>query len=91
MDEDNKFLYSFDTSGLYYNNITIVNDTSRVTIEWHHNLEHHLLLSIMLLELSIMLLESSIMLLENIFSTGITHDDYHMITQVACILKILWF
>ncbi len=31
------------------------------------------------LESSIMLLESSIMLLENIYSTDITHDNYHMI------------
>jgi hypothetical protein len=30
-----------DTSGLYYNHITIVNDTSRVTSELCHNLECH--------------------------------------------------
>ncbi len=42
--------------------------------------------SIMLLESSIMLLESLIMCLENNYSTGITHDDHHMM-YVIC----LWY
>jgi hypothetical protein len=46
--------------------IMIVNGISIIFNEWRHNLEHHLRLSIMLLESSIMLLELSIMLLENI-------------------------
>ncbi len=33
------------------------------------------------LELSLTLQESSIMLLENIFSTGITYDDYNMFIE----------
>jgi hypothetical protein len=31
------------------------------------------------LEVSLMLLELSIMLLENIYSTGVTHENHHMI------------
>jgi hypothetical protein len=57
------------TSGLYNKNIMIIKDASTVVSECSHNLEHHLLLSIMLLELSIMLVES-------IYITGITHDDH---------------
>ncbi len=30
-----------ETRGLYYKHITIVNDASRIIIEWCHNLEHH--------------------------------------------------
>ncbi len=59
------------TWGLFYKNIMILNDASRVISGWCHNLEDHLWASItliesliMLLELSIMLLELSIMLLE---------------------------
>jgi hypothetical protein len=33
---------------------------------------------LMALEVSFMLLESSIVLLENIYSKGITYDDYHL-------------
>jgi hypothetical protein len=40
-------------------------------------------LSIILLELSIKPLELSIMLLENIYSTGITHDDCHMLIVIC--------
>ncbi len=86
------------SSGLYYKNIMIVNDASTVVSDWCHNLEHHLRLSITLLQLSIMLLELSIMLLEssitllefsiilleNIYSIGITHDDHH-ITVIICL------
>jgi hypothetical protein len=36
------------------------------------------------LESSITLLESSILLLENNYSTGITHDDHHMMI-VMCL------
>ncbi len=50
---------------LYYKNITIVNDTSIVIIDWCHKLEHHLWSSITLLNSSIMLLELSVMLLES--------------------------
>jgi deoxyxylulose-5-phosphate synthase len=57
-----------ETIGLYYKNIAIVNDNSRVISERHHNLERHL-------QSSIMLLESSITLLENIYSKAITNDD----------------
>jgi hypothetical protein len=38
----------------------------------------------MLLEASIMLLELSIMLIENIYSTGVSHDDCHMMI-VMCL------
>jgi len=62
------------TSGLYYKTIMIKKDASTVVSECSHNLEHHLLLSVMLLELSIMLLELSIMLIENIYSTGFTYS-----------------
>jgi hypothetical protein len=66
------------TCGLYYKIITIVNDASRAGSKCHHNLEHQLRLSIMLLDSSIMLLELAMMLPENIYSTGITHEDRHM-------------
>ncbi len=65
-------------SGLYYKNITIVNDASRVICERRHNFEHHLWSSIVLLELSIILLKLSIMLLESIYCTGVTHVHHHM-------------
>ncbi len=72
--------------GLYYKNILIINDAARVISEWRHNLEHHLRSSITFLESSIMLLELSIMLLDNMYSTGITHDNHHMM-----IVKCLWY
>ncbi len=65
-------------SGLYYKNITIVNDASRVICEWHHNLEPIFRSPIMLRESLIMLLESSIMLLVNVYKTGIVRDDCYM-------------
>ena len=78
---------------LYYKNIMMINDASRVISEWRNNLEHHLQspimpleLSIMLLELSIMLLELSIMLLQDINSTGITDDDHHI--MIICVNSI---
>jgi len=48
------------------------------------------------LELSLTLQESSIMLLENIFSTGITYDDYNMFIEetpgvkLTDLLKCKW-
>ncbi len=53
-------------SGLYYKNITIVYDMSRVTNEWCDNLKCHLRSSIMWPESSIKLLGLSIKPLENI-------------------------
>ncbi len=96
-----KTFCSIDTSGLYYKNITIVNDTPRVISERCHNLEHHLWLSFMLLESSIMLLVSSVMLLEssiipleNIYYTSITHDYCHttFVVQSTCVnvVKLLF-
>ncbi len=70
--------------GLYYKNITSVNDTFRPVSEWHNNLEHHLQSSVTLLESSIMLQESSIKLLDNIHSAGVSHDDHHMMI-VMCL------
>ncbi len=61
----------------------IVSDTSRVVSEWTHNLEHNLRSSSALLESSIMLLESSIALLENIYSTGISHDNRHVMIIIC--------
>jgi hypothetical protein len=37
----------------------------------------------MILEVSFMLLELSIMLLENIYSTGVTHDNHHMMIKIV--------
>jgi hypothetical protein len=61
----------------------IVNDTSIAVSERHHNLERHLWSSIMLLMSSVMLPELSNTLLENIHSTGVTHDDCHMMTPIC--------
>ncbi len=72
-----KIKWKKHSSGLYYKNIMIVNDASRVISEWCHNLKHHL-------RSSIMLPEQSIMLLDNINSTGVTHDDRHM-TIIICL------
>jgi hypothetical protein len=36
---------------------------------------------------SIMLLELSITLLESIYSTGVTHDDYHMTIKMFLIVN----
>jgi hypothetical protein len=77
-------LKSHFTCGRYYKNITIVNDTARAGSKCHHNLEHQLRLSIMLLDSSIMLLELAMMLPENMCITGITHEDRHM-TIVMCL------
>jgi hypothetical protein len=51
-------------SGLYYKNITIVNDASRVLSECFQNLDQNL-------QSPITRLEWSITLLENIYGTGI--------------------
>jgi hypothetical protein len=50
------------TGGLYYKNITIINDDTSWSVT---------------LESSIMILESSISLLDNIYSTGFTHGEHH--------------
>jgi hypothetical protein len=70
-------------SGLYYENIMIINDASRVVSEWHHCMEHHLQSSITIIDASVMLLESSIMLLENIYKIGVTYDNCHMTIVIA--------
>ncbi len=69
---------------VYYKNITIVNDTSRVvrtTPQLGASLTIIILMtlevSFMVLESSIMLPELSIILLENIYSTGITINDFN--------------
>ncbi len=70
-----KKIYNIGPWSLFYKNITIVNDASWVTSEWRHNMERHLQLSITLLELSTTLPE-------NIYSTGITHDDGHVMIVI---------
>ncbi len=65
--------------------MTIVNDAT----SWSIILEP----SIMLLELTIALLESSVMLLDNIYSTGITHDDHHVMIVTMFIVQateVIW-
>jgi hypothetical protein len=59
--------------GLYYKNITIVNDASTVVSELCHNLKRHFWLPIMLPE-------SSIKAPIKHYSTGVTHDDCNMVT-----------
>ncbi len=66
-----------DTCGLYYKNITIVNDTSRVV-----RMTPQLGASLMIVILTIMLLQLSIMLLDNVYSTGVTHDNRHMMIKI---------
>ncbi len=39
------------------------------------------------LEVSFMILELSIILLENIYSTGVTHDDQHMMIKTFFIVQ----
>ncbi len=66
------------TGGLYYNNITIINDTSRVIrmmLQLGVSLRN---ITLMTTEVSFKLLVSSSMLLENIYSSGVTHDDHHL-------------
>jgi hypothetical protein len=65
--------YDIDTCGLYYKNITIVNDTSRVI---RVTIVSDTPLSPMIVIL--MTLEALFMLLEHIYSTGVTHDDRHL-------------
>ncbi len=65
----------------------IKKDASTVVSECSHNLEHHLLLSVMLLELSIMLLELSIMLLENIYNTSITHYGHPIMIVIYFLVQ----
>ncbi len=73
-----------DTCGLYYKNITIVNDTSRVV-----RMTPQLGASLMIVILTIMLLQLSIMLLENIYSTGVTHDNRHMMIKIFFIVQAI--
>jgi hypothetical protein len=68
-----KFVYSYlifisKKSGLYYKDMTIVNDATSWSIT---------------LESPITLLELSIMLTENIYSTGFTHDDRNILIVQA--------
>ncbi len=65
-------------SGLYNNNITIVNDTSRA-IRMMPQLGASLMIVILTaLDVSFMLLELSITLQEKIYGTGVTHANYHL-------------
>jgi hypothetical protein len=67
---------------MYYKNIMIVNDTSRV-VRMIPKLGASLIIIMRTtLEVSFMLLELSIVLLEGINSTGITHDDCHL--RLSC-------
>jgi len=56
------------TSGLYYKQITIVNDNSIMMLQ--------VVVSHMIVILTT--LEVSFMLLANIYSSGVTHDDRHV-------------
>jgi len=67
------------SSGLYYKNITIVIDASKVASEWRHYLEHHMRSSVTVLELSIMLLE-------NIYSTGVNRDNLNMMINIMIVI-----
>jgi hypothetical protein len=58
----------YNTSGLYYKHITILNDESIMTLQ--------VVASPMIVILTT--LEMSFMLLANIYSRGITHDDAHV-------------
>jgi hypothetical protein len=66
---------ALNTRGLYYKYIAKVNDDSRVA---------KLMLQVMvsLKIVILMTLEVSFKLLDNIYSTGITHDDNHMMTII---------
>jgi hypothetical protein len=57
------------TSGLYYKNIRIVNDTSRVIRSDAPSCGITIILTT---------LEVSFMVIENIYSTGVPHDDCHL-------------
>ncbi len=56
------------TSGLYYKHITIVNDNSVMMLQV---VASHTIVILITLEVSFMLLA-------NIYSSGITHDDRHV-------------
>jgi hypothetical protein len=70
--------YDTGPRGLYYKNITIVNDTSRVVSLMPQLGASLAIIILMTLQVAFMLLESPIMLLENIYSTGVTHDALHI-------------
>ncbi len=71
----------YGSCGLSYKIIKIINDASKVMSEWRHNLEHHL-------RLPIMLQESSITSSENIYSTGVTYEDRHMMIRMFIVQVI---
>jgi hypothetical protein len=64
--------------GLYYKNITIINDTFRVFRMMPQIAASLTIIILMTVEVLYMLLESSIMLLEKIYSTGVTHDNHQL-------------
>ncbi len=64
-------VYIYIPCGLYYKNITIVNDTSEVVKMMLQDVVSPAIVILMTLEVSFILLD-------NIFSTGITHDDRHL-------------
>jgi hypothetical protein len=66
------------TCDLYYKNITIVNDTSRVVVMMPQLGASLMIGILMTLGVLFMLLEFSIMLLENVYSAGISNDDCHL-------------
>jgi hypothetical protein len=66
-------IYDIDTCGLYYENITVVNYTSRVT---RITIVSDTPSSPMIVIL--MTLEALLMLLEHIYSTAVTHDDCYL-------------
>ncbi len=80
--------HNFKTSGMYYKQITIINDNSRV-VRMMLQVESSPMIVIL------MILEVSFMLLENIYSTGVTrdnqpsHDDcYIFIVQATGLVKV---
>ncbi len=78
-----------DTCGLYYKNITIVNDTSRVFTMTPQLGASLTIIILMTLGVSFMLLELSIMLLDNVYSTGVTHDDRHIMIKIFFIVQAI--
>ncbi len=71
---DNSWIYGTNL-GQYNKYITIVNDGSRILIMMLQVVASPLIIILMTLE-------ESFTLLKNIYSTGITHDYYHMMTII---------
>jgi hypothetical protein len=63
-----KRFYSIGTSGLYYKNITIINDNSIVVRMMLQVVASHMIIILTATEVSFILLK-------NIYSTGITRDN----------------